>query len=204
MTDFEPEPTPPSAEPPTPAPPTGDQPAPSPFDRPSGEPRRSSGPGVGKPLLIGCGGLLLLLLVAGVLFLVYQNQIAAWLFETMQGQLAPALPDDLPPDVRQRYDRAFDQAIESMRAGSYNPFAMQGAQREFTRAAGHLSGDDAKLSVEDVERLSAALEKIPAEEGGEEPDTAPGTAPSDGGDPGNGAPPPDGGATGTPQPVSAV
>jgi hypothetical protein len=146
-----------------PTPPPGSSPdrptAPSPFDRPTLEPERRRGPGVGKPLLIGCGALLFLLLVAGVLFVAYQNEIAGWLFETLEAQLEPAVPDDLPPEVRDRYDRAFDRAIATLRSGDYDPFALQEAQRELTRVARDLS-DESEMSVEDVERMAAALEKL--------------------------------------------
>jgi hypothetical protein len=161
--------------------------APSPFDRPGTEqgrfagpgpgpgPDRRPGPGVGKPLLIGCGFLLLLALLALVLGAVYQNKLTAVLFGVMEKQLEPMIPDDLPPDVRQRYDAAFDGAIEAMRAGEANPFAMQ----DFARVTRDLSSGDGTLSVEDVERLTAALEKIPVESAEEAPedgaDGAPGS-----------------------------
>lgn len=136
--------------------------APSPFDRPTLEPERRRSPGVGKPLLIGCGVLLLLVLAAGVLFVVYQDEVAAWLFETMEAQLEPMVPEDLPPEVRERYDRAFDEAIAALRSGDYNPFALQGAQQEMSRVARDLT-DESKMSREDVERLATALEEIPVD-----------------------------------------
>lgn len=147
----------------------GDGDAPSPFDRPTLEPERKSGPGVGKPLLIGCGALLVLALVAGGLFVAYQNEIAAWLFETMEEQLQPLVPEDLPADVGERYERAFADAVAAIRAGEYDPFAMQDAQQEFTRVARDVAaeGEDARMSREDVERLTEVLEAIPAAEGGE-------------------------------------
>ncbi len=154
--------------------------APSPFDRPATGPGsgpgtgtgRKPGPGVGKPLLIGCGFLLLLALVAVILGAVYQNKLAAWLFSAMESQLAPVIPDDLPPDVRQRYDSAFDEAIKALEAKQYDPYALAAAEQAFTSAARDLSGDDPKLSQDDVERLTAALEKVPA--GASSKDQAPG------------------------------
>lgn len=153
--------------PPSPAPPPSTQHSsspstPSPFDRPPGRPREGTGPGVGKPLLIGCGVILLLILIAGVLFVVNQNKVAAWAFELMRTELAPLVPDDLPPEVRQRYDRAFDQAIEAFRSGEYDPFSMQGAQQELSRVMQKVAaqGEGARMSREDVERLAVALERI--------------------------------------------
>ncbi|MGD2114885.1 MAG: hypothetical protein PVG07_07530 [Acidobacteriota bacterium] len=149
-----------------PGPPSEQNAPPSPFDRPTLEPERRRGPGVGKPLLIGCGVLLLLVLAAGLLFVAYQNQIAGWLFETLQAQLEPMVPEDLPPDVRERYDRAFDAAITALRSGEYDPSALREAQMELSSVARDLS-DESEMSVEDVERLSAALEKLA---GGAPPD----------------------------------
>jgi len=153
------EPTPP----PSPAPPPHSPPStPSPFDRPPGAPRRATGPGVGKPLLIGCGVIFLLMLIAGVLFVANQNKIAAWLFELMESQLAPLVPDDLSPDVRQRYEDAFDQAIATFRSGDYDPFAMKGFQQEYSRVIREVAakGEGGRMTREDVERLAAALERI--------------------------------------------
>jgi len=164
------EPTPP----PSPVPPPFSPPSTtSPFDRPPGAPRGATGPGVGKPLLIGCGVIFVLMLIAGVVFVAQQNKIAAWLFELMESQLAPLVPEDLPTDVRQRYEVAFDDAIEAFREGDYDPFAMQGAQQEFSRVMRDVAekGQGGRMSREDVERLAAALEKIAgrgAETGDEE------------------------------------
>lgn len=147
------EPTPPSA-------PGG---PPSPFDRPgeaigpgSG---RTGGPGVRKPLLIGCGVLLLLVGAAFAVFVAYQDAIAAWVFEAMHAELAPRLPEDLPEDVRARYEDAFEIAVAAAREGSYEPQDLQRVQREFSRLVQH---GGARLSVEEVERLAVALEEFAA------------------------------------------
>lgn len=139
-------------------------PAPSPFDRPgesigpgSG---RSGGPGIRKPLLVGCGVLLLLVFAAFALFVVYQDTIAAWVFEAMHTELAPRLPEDLPDDVRARYEDAFELAVAAAREGSYQPQDLQQVQREFSRA---VQQGGSRLSVEEVERLTAALEEFPSE-----------------------------------------
>ncbi|MFP3941419.1 MAG: hypothetical protein ACLF0P_14060 [Thermoanaerobaculia bacterium] len=142
--------------------------APSPFDdarevRPGG----SGGPGVRKPLLIGCGVLLLLALVAFAVFVAYQDSIAAWVFEAMETELEPMLPEDLPPEVRDRYTSAFAAAEEAARAGEYRPEDLQRVQGEFTRI---LQDGGARMSREEVERLAAALEEFAAGgEGGEAP-----------------------------------
>lgn len=151
--------TEPTSPPPSAPPPLGPSSTPSPFDRPpSSMGRTGTGPGVGKPLLIGCGVLLLLVLVLGVLFVANQNKIVAWLFEVMESELAPMLPEDLPSDVRQRYDVAFDEAIGAFRAGEYDPFAMQELSRVMREVAE--KGQRGSVTEEDVERLSTALERV--------------------------------------------
>jgi len=114
---------------------------------------------VRKPLLIGCGALLVLVFAAFALFVVYQNSIMAWVFEAMQMELAPRLPEDLPPDVRDRYDHAFDLAIAAAHDGNYSPQDLQRVQREFSRM---VQDGGAKLSVEEVQRLTEVLEAVPA------------------------------------------
>ncbi|HLE82734.1 MAG TPA: hypothetical protein VJG13_00220 [Thermoanaerobaculia bacterium] len=138
-----------------PAPPP--QSPPSPFDRPGGQAPISPGrPGVRKPLLLGCGALLALLGVTMVLFVVYQDAIATWMFEAMHAELESKLPEDLPPDVRARYQDAFELAVASAREGDYDATDLQRVQREFTRLAG-----ESRMSVEEVERLTGILEEIP-------------------------------------------
>lgn len=141
------EPTPPTSAPP------------SPFDSGEGPvvpgSGRSGGPGVRKPLLIGCGVLVLLALAAIALFVAYQDTIAAWVLEAMHAELEPRLPEDLPDEVRARYEDAFEVAVAAAREGSYVPEDLQRVQREFTRA---VQDGGSRLSVEEVERLTAALE----------------------------------------------
>lgn len=142
--------------------------APSPFDRPEIGPVRSGGgSGVRKPLLIGCGVLLLLVLIALVVFVVYQHSIAAWVFEAMEAELEPMLPEDLPPDVRSRYEAAFTAAEEAAQAGEYRPEELQRVQREFTRI---LQDGGARMSPEEVERVTTALEEFAAGGEGAEPE----------------------------------
>lgn len=148
--------------PPGPDAPRPDAPTPSPFDRP-GETIRpgSGGPGIRKPLLIGCGVLLLLAFAGFALFVAYQDSIAAWVFEAMQTELEPRLPEDLPDDVRARYEEAFEQAVAAAREGSYEPQDLQRVQQEFSRA---VREGGSRLSVEEVERLTRVLEEFSSPE----------------------------------------
>ena len=130
------------------------QPPPSPFDHPAG-PIRPGGSGVRKPLLFGCGALLVLVAVALALFVVYQDQVAAWVFEGMHAELEARLPEDLPPDLRARYEDAFELAVAAAEEGSYDAADLQRVQRELTRLA---RGGSSRMTVEEVERLTEVLE----------------------------------------------
>jgi len=157
---------------------------PSPFDRPGGVPAPGSaqpgGRSVRKPLLIGCGVLLALAFAAFALFVIYQNSIAAWVFEAMQTELASRLPEDLPDDVRARYEDAFELAIAAAREGEYAPADLQRVQREFSRV---MQAGGSKLSVEEVEQLAAALEAVPAHRGENAPPAGPEAVPKNAAEP---------------------
>jgi len=134
------------------------EPTASPFDSDAspeqGGPRR---PGLGKPLLIGCGVLLVLLAIALGVFIAYQDSVAAWVFEALEAQLEPRLPDDLPEDLRARYDAAFDRAIAAAREGNYDPQDLQRVNGEL----GRLMQGQGDLTEADVERLIGVLEDVP-------------------------------------------
>ena len=133
-------------------------PAPSPFDDPSPTaPGGRRGRGAGKPLLIGCGVILVLLAIAFGTLIAFQDSIAAWIFEALEAQLEPRLPEDLPDDVRARYEAAFDRAIAAAKEGDYEPQDLQRVQQELGRLMGH----ERDLTQEDVERLTAILEDVP-------------------------------------------
>lgn len=152
MSDF----TPPSPSGPSPEPPWQ---TPSPFDRSGGGgPIRPGGAGVRKPLLIGCGALLLLLAVAMVVLVLNQGSLAGWVFEALHAELEAKLPEDLPPDLRARYEDAFELAAAAAREGSYDASDLQRVQRELTRVA---RSGASRMTVEEVERLTEILEEIP-------------------------------------------
>ncbi len=140
--------------------------APSPFDRPGppGAREAGTGPGVGKPLLIGCGALFVLLIVAGVLFVVNESAIFAWFLEVMESQIKPLVPEELPQAERDRFDRAFERAIAATRAGQADPIAIQRAMQQMQRGVTSAAeqGADAKLSPAAVAEISEALEAVPS------------------------------------------
>ena len=148
----------------------------SPFDRPDdgrfertggdapppGGPRRG-GTGVGKPLLIGGGILVLLGVVAVAALFFLRYDLLAWVYGTMETQVEARLPEDLSTAERERLDRAFDEAIAATREGRIDeadPTAIQRVQSRFMEIS--RLPPDQPMSSEQVAELAAALEAIPA------------------------------------------
>lgn len=150
------------SEPPTTSPP------PSPFDPPDrpvlatdrtpGTPR-APGTGVGKPLLVGCGCLFLLAIGGLIALVVFQNSLLGWVLGTLEGQIVPLLPEELPAAERERLESAFAEARRAVESGEYDPFALRAAVQEL-QAMQPAPGEE--LSPEEVARLTAALEKVAA------------------------------------------
>jgi hypothetical protein len=162
---------------PPPPPVTPPTPPPRPF---SGEPRDlGSRGGCGRPLLLGCGVLIVLLGIAGIVFVAKAKDILAYAMGELQQQVTAALPPEVTTDERTRLARGFDAAMERIAAGKVEPPALYALQRQLMKAAekapaGTLTHDDVLDLLSALERVGGLLEAPPA---GEEP--AP--APADGG-----------------------
>ena len=138
----------------TTAPPVNDlPPLPRPFDT---EPRSISPSGCGRGALVGCGVLVVLFGIAGVVFVAKANDMLAWLMEKLEDQIVATLPDDLPPDERQRLDQAFDDLYEAIAGNDFDPIALQSLQPFLLEATQKASQG---LSREDVRDLTEAIEK---------------------------------------------
>jgi hypothetical protein len=150
------------------------------------------GPGCSKPLLIGCG-LVVLLLVAGVVVIrIKAPAIIRWTFSLAETSLAPRLPADATPAERQRLHQAFEAAGRSVSSEQADLANLQRVQREIMA----LSGSQAPLTHQQVRELTEALESVahkpaaPAPVPGPAPGAAPGQPqrPPAGGGPRQGAP----------------
>ena len=135
----------------------------SPFNPPPPAAARTGGPG--KPLVIGC--LILLVLVGagliGGLYYVGQHydQIFAWSLTQIRNGVVTRLPPDLPAEERQRLDAAFAGAQSAAGSIRGNPAAAQKLQTAMLELAGEADGKE-PLTRKQVEEMTLTLEKIAA------------------------------------------
>lgn len=119
--------------------------------------------GCGKPAVIGC--LIVLLVVAAGLFLLMwkAQDLLEFAIEEYREAVVESLPRDLSADERRRLDEAFEAAIAAIHSGELDPVGLQSLQRAL--AAPPRPGET--LSRETVLELTQALEAIAGAEGGQ-------------------------------------
>jgi hypothetical protein len=165
----------------------------SPFN-PSAVQVPRDGPGCSKPLLIGCGLVLLLLVVGVVVIRIEAPAIIRWTFRLAETSLAPRLPADATPAERQRLHQAFEAAGRSVGSEQTDLANLQRVQREMMA----LSGSQAPLTHQQVRELSEALESLAHKPG------LPVPAPRPGPGPGQPQRPPAGGGPRQPAPAGTI
>jgi hypothetical protein len=131
------------------------------------------GPGCSKPLLIGCGFLLLLLVVGVVVIRIEAPAIFRWTFRVAETSLTPRLPADTSPEERQRLHQAFEAAGRSIGTDQTDLANLQRVQREIMA----LSGSQAPLTHQQVRELTEALEAVAHKRGAPAPGAGPGRPP---------------------------
>jgi hypothetical protein len=125
----------------------------SPFN--PGRPR-SPGGASRRPLLIGCGAILLLLGIAAVLLVAKQAEFVGWIFQKLEGQILAKLPDDITPEERQRLDQAFDSAATAIGSGAADPAKAD----QLNSVLMDLAQGGRQITREEVLELTTALEEI--------------------------------------------
>ncbi|HYN21139.1 MAG TPA: hypothetical protein VE078_09280 [Thermoanaerobaculia bacterium] len=119
-----------------------------------GEPRRT-GPSRTRPLLIGCGVVLVLLGIGAIVLVVKLPELVDWMFHQLESQVMAKLPPDITLEERQRLDAAFDAAagaIGERRANQAKAEELNAVLMEFARAG-------RTITREDVLELTRALEE---------------------------------------------
>jgi hypothetical protein len=114
------------------------------------------GPGCSKPLLIGCGALLLLLGVGVVVFRVELPDIVRWWFRQLDATLVARLPADTTQAERQRLHAAFAAAGRAASTGQIDIGSMQRFQRKLMA----LTDPEVRLTHKDVQELTESLEAL--------------------------------------------
>ena len=115
-----------------------------------------TGPGCGRGVWIGCGGLLVVLLVAMVALTFRADEMMVWLLTRLEEKVAAKLPADLEPAERERFTASFAELNDAVERGEVDPQALQELQRTlFT-----LSGDvERGLTRQQVLELTGAVER---------------------------------------------
>jgi hypothetical protein len=123
-------------------------------------PGRPISPGGGasraRPLLIGCGALLLLLGIAAVVLVAKRAEVVGWMFQKLEAQILAKLPEDVTPGERQRLDQAFDSAAEAIGSGT----ADQAEADQLNAVLLELAQGGRQITREDVLKLTVALEEV--------------------------------------------
>lgn len=136
-------------EPPTPPPTSA-----SPFN--PGRPPSAGGASRTRPLLIGCGALLVLLGIAAVILVAKRADLVGWLYQKLEAQIVAKLPEDVTSEERQRLGQAFDAAAEAI--GSGTPDLAKADQLNSKLL--ELSQAGRKITREDVLELTRTLEAV--------------------------------------------
>src|SRR5688572_9503596 len=134
--------------------PTSPPVAPQPFASAPIEPRAG---GCGKPVFVGCGVVLVLLGIAGVLFVVKAKDLLVWSLEKAKGGITAKLAPDVTAADRERFETAFAAAASNIRAGKMDPAALQRLQRRLMQAVDPQGGQVAREEFLDLIRAFEEL-----------------------------------------------
>ena len=126
----------------------------SPFN--PGRPSSAGGASRARPLLIGCGALLVLLGIAAVVLVAKRAEFVGWMFQKLEAQILAKLPEDVTPGERQRLDQAFDAAAAAIGSGTADPTKAD----QLNSVLLDLAQGGRQISREDVLKLTRALEEV--------------------------------------------
>src|SRR5689334_19916283 len=118
--------------------------------------RAASGPSRAKPLLIGCGVLLVLLGIAAVVLVAKRAQLVGWMYNRLEAQIQVKLPEDVTAEERQRLSQAFDAATAAIGSGKVDP--AKANQLNFDVL--ELAKADRRITREVVLKLTDTLEDV--------------------------------------------
>lgn len=138
----------------------------SPFN--PGQPRQpgaGGGPSRTRPLLIGCGAVLILLGIAAVVLVIKMPDLVQWVFHRLEQQVLAQLPPDLTPEERERLDRAFDAAAEAIGQNKADPNKAQALNAqllEFGRPGRRTTREDALKLLKALEETAGIQPSAPS------------------------------------------
>ncbi len=127
----------------------------------------SGSQGCGKPMLLGCATVLVLLGVAAIFFLFKAKDVLIWAFGHMEAGVMEKLPEDLSNEEVMRLERAFEAATQAAVSGRADTLALQELQTELmglsTRIES-LTREDVLSLIEVLERFGGIDGEMPPEE----------------------------------------
>ena len=112
--------------------------------------------GCGKPMLVGCATVLVLLGVAAIFFMFKAKDVLIWAFGQMEAGVMEKLPEDLSDDEVARLERAFAAATRAAVSGKADTLALQELQRELMGLSARIE----TLTRADVLSLIEVLERF--------------------------------------------
>jgi hypothetical protein len=130
--------------------------------------------GCSRFALFGCGGLLVLLLIAVGIFLFKAREITVWGFGLMEQQVMARLPAETTDEEARRVQRGFDAVVQAVEDDTIDPNALQQLQPVMMRFADPNNNPE----PEDVARLIELLEAASGVTAAPVPVPAPPEAPS--------------------------
>ncbi|MDH3744277.1 MAG: hypothetical protein OES47_04145 [Acidobacteriota bacterium] len=120
------------------------------------EPGPANLTGCGKPVVIGCLVLLVLLAAGMILLLTQSNRLMSWTMNQVKAQVMAELPPAVETEERDRLAAAFESATAALAAGDIDPEDLQSLQR----VVAEVQASGGKLSAEQVEEVTLLLEEI--------------------------------------------
>lgn len=151
--------------PPPPQPPAAPITPASPFDPTRTAARPPGNVGCGKPVIIGCGVLLLALGIGFILLLYNAGRLVQWSFRQLEAQVLAQLPQDVTAEERERLQKAFGDAIAAVQAGRIAQEKFQEVQFkmfEIARKGGNLTRQDILELTEALEAAAGKTRDSPA------------------------------------------
>lgn len=93
------------------------------------EPQPADLGGCGKPAVVGCLLVLVLVAIGFMFFLFKVRDVLHWALAEYEQKVFVSLADDVTDDDRARLEKAFDSALAAIEENRINPESLQGLQR---------------------------------------------------------------------------
>ncbi len=131
------------------------------------QPAPSALGGCSRPVLVGCGVLVVFLGIAALVLVLKAGDLFGWAMARFEAEIVAALPDDVSQEERERLSQAFAAATEAVQSGRADPLALQRLQGQLRETA--LKSGETLTRAEVVELIRsleevAGAEAIPQEE----------------------------------------